>query len=59
MNLRFLPRKGYPLVVQWLGPCALIAKGLGSIPVRKLKSHKVRGAAKTVRIEITLNSNEY
>ena len=37
MNLRFLPRKGYPLVVQWLGPCALIAKGLGSIPGQETK----------------------
>ena len=37
MILRFLPRKGYPLVVQWLGPCALIAKGLGSIPGQETK----------------------
>ena len=37
MNLRFLPRKGNPLVVQLLGPCALIAKGLGSIPGQEIK----------------------
>ena len=37
---------GNSLVVQWLGLCALTAKGLGLIRVRELSSHKPCGMAK-------------
>ena len=37
---------GTSLVVQWLGLRAFTAVGLGSILVRKLRSHKPQGEAK-------------
>ena len=40
------------LAVQWLRLCAFTAKGLGSIPVRELRSHKLHNVAK---MKLTLN----
>ena len=37
---------GNSLAVPWLGLGAFIAKGLGSIPGRELRSRKPRGTAK-------------
>lgn len=36
------------LVVQWLGQCTSMAKGLGSVPIPfgELKTHKPHGTAK-------------
>lgn len=39
---------GTSLVVQWLGQCTSMAKGLGSVPILfgELKTHKPHGTAK-------------
>ena len=38
--------KGNSLAVQWLELHTFTAKGLGSIPGREPRSHKLRGVAK-------------